>query len=174
LQIQRRVCFTLDMIDDSATIHRGRPISFIANAGSTHCNHIIHFRQHKTRTHHHTRSTMKLLLATTTTTTALLVSSAGAFVARPLPVGGGHRSMTALEAASRKPFISGNWKLNPQTKEEATKLAADIAAAVTKDSPAEVALFVPYVFIEAAQKATGGKVQVGAEVSAMQESTTTG
>jgi triosephosphate isomerase len=68
--------------------------------------------------------------------------------------------------ASRKPFISGNWKLNPQTKEEATKLAADIAVAVTKDSPAEVAIFVPYVFIEAAQKATNGKVQVGAEVSA--------
>jgi hypothetical protein len=101
---------------------------------------------------------MKLLLATT----ALLATSASAFVA-PL-VGSSVRSAFVLEA-SRKPFISGNWKLNPQTKEDATKLAADIAAAVSPDSPCEVALFVPYVFIEAAQQATKGKVQVGAEVS---------
>lgn len=104
---------------------------------------------------------MKFLLATA----ALLVSSVGAFVT-PLVGSGRSTSTTFVLEASRKPFISGNWKLNPQTKEEATKLAKDIAAAVTKDSPAEVAIFVPYVFIEAAQKATNGKVQVGAEVSA--------
>lgn len=66
----------------------------------------------------------------------------------------------------RKPFISGNWKLNPQTRDEAVQLAADIAAAVTHDSPdADVALFVPYVFIEAAQNSAGDKLFVGAEVS---------
>lgn len=70
---------------------------------------------------------------------------------------------TALEAG-RKPFISGNWKLNPQTKEEATTLAADIAAAVGPDTPdSDVALFVPYVFIEAAMDVVGGKLNVGAE-----------
>lgn len=75
------------------------------------------------------------------------------------------RSLSTLEVA-RKPFISGNWKLNPQTKEEAVKLASDIAASVTSSSPdADVALFVPYVFIEAAMGAVGGKLQVGAEVS---------
>jgi Triosephosphate isomerase len=118
--------------------------------------------EHNTRTDIHTQSTMKFLHATTTA--ALVVSSASAFVA-PLVVGKGGGSSFVLDASSRKPFISGNWKLNPQTKEEAIKLAADIAAAVTKDSPAEVALFVPYVFIEAAQTAAKGKVQVGAEVS---------
>jgi len=72
------------------------------------------------------------------------------------------RSSTQLDA--RKPFISGNWKLNPQTKSEAVALATDIAAQITDDSPdAEVALFVPYVFIEAAMGAVGDKLQVGAE-----------
>ena len=66
----------------------------------------------------------------------------------------------------RKPFISGNWKLNPQTRDEAVKLAADIAATVTHDSPdADVAIFVPYVFIEAAQNSAGERLFVGAEVS---------
>jgi hypothetical protein len=72
----------------------------------------------------------------------------------------------------RKPFISGNWKLNPQTRDEAVKLAADIAATVTPESPdADVALFVPYVFIEAAQKSAGDRLFVGAEVSRMCPST---
>lgn len=66
---------------------------------------------------------------------------------------------------ARRPFISGNWKLNPQTREEAISLAADIAAAIGPDSPeADVALFVPYVFIEAAMQSSQGKLQVGAEV----------
>lgn len=66
---------------------------------------------------------------------------------------------------ARRPFISGNWKLNPQSREEAVQLASDIAASITPDSPdAEVALFVPYVFIEAARDAVQGKLEVGAEV----------
>lgn len=62
------------------------------------------------------------------------------------------------------PIISGNWKLNPQTREEAVTLASEISAAITPDSPeAEVALFVPYVFIEAAMGSVDGKLSVGAE-----------
>jgi hypothetical protein len=89
-----------------------------------------------------------------------LAGSASAFA----PTFGVSRS-SSLEA-TRKPFITGNWKLNPQTREEAVTLASDIAAAIGPDSPdADVALFVPYVFIEAAMSAVGGKLSVGAEVS---------
>lgn len=64
----------------------------------------------------------------------------------------------------RKPFISGNWKLNPQTKDEAITLATEIAGAIGPDTPeSDVALFVPYVFIEAAHAAVGDKLFVGAE-----------
>jgi triosephosphate isomerase len=65
---------------------------------------------------------------------------------------------------ARKPFITGNWKLNPQTKEEALELASGIASQVTDDSPCDVALFVPYPFIESVQSAVGDKFPVGAEV----------
>lgn len=75
-------------------------------------------------------------------------------------------SFVSLEA-TRKPFISGNWKLNPQTKEEAIQLAKDIADAVMPTSPdSDVAVFVPYVFIDAAKQAVGNKIEIGAEVSA--------
>lgn len=71
-------------------------------------------------------------------------------------------SNTALFA--RKPFISGNWKLNPQTKDEAVALASEISKSVTSDTPdCDVALFVPYVFIEATRKSVDGKIMVGAE-----------
>ena len=74
--------------------------------------------------------------------------------------------MAATTATARRPFISGNWKLNPQSRDEAVQLARDIAAAITPDSPDEdVALFVPYVYLEAARDAVDGKLQVGAEVS---------
>ena len=66
---------------------------------------------------------------------------------------------------TRTPIISGNWKLNPQTKEEAITLATEISEGITSESPdCEVALFVPYVFIEAAIAACDGKLSVGAEV----------
>jgi triosephosphate isomerase len=95
--------------------------------------------------------------------TALVSSSAAfapSFVSRTSSTG-----TTALEMA-RRPFISGNWKLNPQSKNEAITLATDIAASVTPDSPdTDIALFVPYVFIEAAMEAVDGKLQIGAEVS---------
>jgi hypothetical protein len=90
-----------------------------------------------------------------------LVGSASAFA----PTFGGVSQSTSLEMA-RRPFISGNWKLNPQTREEALTLASDIASAIGPGSPdADVALFVPYVFIEAAMGAVDGKLSIGAEVS---------
>lgn len=65
----------------------------------------------------------------------------------------------------RKPFISGNWKLNPQTKSEAITLATDISAAITSESPnADVAVFVPYPFIDSVMSKVGGKIFVGGEV----------
>ena len=89
---------------------------------------------------------------------ALLAGSAAAF-APALTT-----SRSATELYGRKPFISGNWKLNPQTKDEAVKLAGDIAASITDSSPdADVALFVPYVFIESAMGAVDGKLSVGTE-----------
>ena len=86
----------------------------------------------------------------------------------------GGSASTQLDA-SRKPFISGNWKLNPQTKEEAVTLASDIASTITDASPdADVALFVPYVFIEAAMNAVDGKLSVGAEVRNKEQKKKTG
>lgn len=44
-------------------------------------------------------------------------------------------------------------------------MAKDIAASITDGSPdADVALFVPYVFIESAMGAVSDKLSVGAEV----------
>lgn len=97
---------------------------------------------------------MKLAVA------SILVGSAAAFAPASFGIA---RPSTQLEMA-RTPIISGNWKLNPQTRDEAVQLATDIAASITSDSPdAEVALFVPYVFIETAMKACDGKLMVGAE-----------
>lgn len=95
---------------------------------------------------------------------AALVSTSAAFA--PSFAVSRSSSTSSLEMA-RRPFISGNWKLNPQTEKEATQLATDIAASITDDSPADVALFVPYVFIGAAQEAAGDKLIVGAEVSSL-------
>jgi triosephosphate isomerase len=96
---------------------------------------------------------------------AALVSSSAAFAPSFVARTSNSNSNSALEMA-RRPFISGNWKLNPQSKDEALTLATEIAATVTPDSPdTDIALFVPYVFIEAAMEAVGGKLEIGAEVS---------
>jgi triosephosphate isomerase (TIM) len=96
-----------------------------------------------------------------------LAASAAAFA----PSDRAPRSMTALDMA-RRPFISGNWKLNPQTRDEATALAKDIAASITDKSPdSDVALFVPYVFIEAVKGAIGeSQLSIGAEVRVLSPS----
>eukprot|EP00978_Attheya_sp_CCMP212_P020235 scaffold57656_cov61-Attheya_sp.AAC.1 len=72
-------------------------------------------------------------------------------------------SHVGTELYERKPFITGNWKLNPGTKQEAEALASDVAAAVTADSPCDVAIFVPFPFIETANSAVDGKLLVGAQ-----------
>jgi hypothetical protein len=76
-------------------------------------------------------------------------------------------STTELSLAARRPFISGNWKLNPQTRDEAIQLATDIAASVQdgKSPEADIALFVPYVFIESTMNVVQNKLMIGAEVS---------
>ena len=95
-----------------------------------------------------------------TVSLASSIACASAFA----PSFNGVRSDTQLDA--RTPFISGNWKLNPQSKDEAVTLATEIASTITDASPdAEVALFVPYVFIESAMEAVGDKLMIGAEVS---------
>jgi triosephosphate isomerase (TIM) len=99
---------------------------------------------------------------------ALLLASASAFspsFVRTVHRGASASSSLALDMA-RKPFISGNWKLNPTTIEEAEKLAAGIAGSITDKSPdADVAIFVPYVFVGAAQsKAADSSLMIGAEV----------
>ena len=71
---------------------------------------------------------------------------------------------TTTELFARKPFITGNWKLNPQTKAEAVDLARGISAAITEDSPCDVGLFVPFPFIGTVQEIVGDKLVVGAEV----------
>jgi hypothetical protein len=91
--------------------------------------------------------------------TSLLAGEAGAFVSHC-------KSACRVETSlfARKPFITGNWKLNPQTKEEAIQLATAIAESVKKDSPGDIGLFVPFPFIETVQKIAGDKFRVGAEV----------
>jgi hypothetical protein len=87
------------------------------------------------------------------------LATASAFTTAPVS----NRATTELNA--RKPFISGNWKLNPQTKDEALTLGKEIASSITDASPdVDVALFVPYVFIESTMGVVGDKLSVGAEV----------
>ncbi len=96
--------------------------------------------------------------------------SIGAFL---LAVGSSHgfvantpstRHESSTELFARKAFITGNWKLNPQTKAEAVDLARAIAASISDDSPCDVGLFVPFPFIGTVQEIVGDKLVVGAEV----------
>jgi triosephosphate isomerase len=99
---------------------------------------------------------MKLTIA------SLLFGSAAAFS----PALSGNKLTSSTQLYARKPFISGNWKLNPQTKDEALELAGKIAASINEETPdADVALFVPYVFIESVMDKVGDWINIGAEVS---------
>lgn len=89
---------------------------------------------------------------------AAFVGSAAAFA----PATQTSRLDTSL--FGRKAFITGNWKLNPATRDEAVSLATGIASSVSPDSPGDVALFVPYPYLESVYKAVDGKILVGAEV----------
>ncbi|GMH48885.1 hypothetical protein TrVE_jg8750 [Triparma verrucosa] len=74
------------------------------------------------------------------------------------------RTSTSLSA--RKPFIAGNWKMNPGTKDEAVALGKEIAGAFSSSTPCEVALFAPYPFLDATVDAVGSSgVKVGAEMA---------
>lgn len=92
----------------------------------------------------------------------LVAGSASAFVSNTAAP-----RFTETRLFERKPYITGNWKLNPSTRDEAVALAKGIADTITPDSPCDVALFVPFPFIEAAQQAAGDKLTVGAEVSSI-------
>ena len=98
----------------------------------------------------------------------LSLQAAAGFVVQKGPIsaraGGSATIDSATQLYERKPYITGNWKLNPQTKAEAADLAEGIAAAVTSDSPCDVALFVPFPFIETVKDIVGDKLEVGAEV----------
>jgi hypothetical protein len=91
------------------------------------------------------------------------VGAASAFSTAPT-FRASQQRFVGTELYERKPFITGNWKLNPGTKQEAEALASAVAAAVTADSPCDVAIFAPFPFIESANSAVNGKLLVGAQV----------
>lgn len=98
-----------------------------------------------------------IIMKVSAVTLLALVGTTSSFVVN-------HNKFRETRLYERKPFITGNWKLNPGTRDEAVELAKGIADSITDDSPCDVALFVPFPFIEAAQKAAGDKLTVGAEV----------
>lgn len=106
---------------------------------------------------------MKLVSACTLLLLAL--ESSSGFIAKNDNV----RLFTSTELFARKAFITGNWKLNPQTKAEAVDLARGIAASITEDSPCDVGLFVPFPFIGTVQEIVGDKLVVGAEMVTPEE-----
>ena len=91
---------------------------------------------------------------------ALAATSVSAFS----PTAFAPRTSTSLSA--RTPFIAGNWKMNPGTKDEAVALGKEIAGAFSSSTPCEVALFAPYPFLDATVDAVGSSgVKVGAEMA---------
>lgn len=93
-----------------------------------------------------------------------LAGTTNAFVNKQIATTQSLLRFTSTELNARKPFITGNWKLNPQTKDEAVELARGIADSITSDSPADVGLFVPFPFLETVQSVVGDKLIVGAEM----------
>ena len=59
-------------------------------------------------------------------------------------------------------MMSLHLSLNPQS--EAVDLARGIADSITADSPADVAIFVPFPFLETVHSIVGNKLIVGAEM----------
>eukprot|EP00557_Chaetoceros_sp_GSL56_P010736 CAMPEP_0176480096 /NCGR_PEP_ID=MMETSP0200_2-20121128/2094_1 /TAXON_ID=947934 /ORGANISM="Chaetoceros sp., Strain GSL56" /LENGTH=355 /DNA_ID=CAMNT_0017876191 /DNA_START=1040 /DNA_END=2107 /DNA_ORIENTATION=- len=108
----------------------------------------------------------KTVSITTSTTTTTSITTASITTSTTMPTA----AITAAFGSStqlygkRKPFITGNWKLNPATKDEAISLARDIVASVNADTPGDVGLFVPFPFIETVQNICGDKITVGAEM----------
>lgn len=99
-----------------------------------------------------------------------LATSVSSFTFSPLlphSKDGGRLTFSCLN--ERKPFITGNWKLNPGTKDEVIQLAKEISSSVknsngTNGMSPDVALFVPFPFIETVQNVCGDSITVGAEM----------
>ena len=107
---------------------------------------------------------MKMILQYSATILLCLSIGVSGFASRDL-----HRLHPAFGSttelyAERKPLITGNWKLNPKTKQEAIELAKGVASSVTSYTTADVAIFVPVPFLEAVQNVVDNKFIVGAEV----------
>lgn len=103
-------------------------------------------------------------------TALVLATSAEAFAPQLLSTRcqWSRNSRTHLVATfMRKPFITGNWKLNPSTREEAIQLIKGVVAHASDALP-DVVVFVPYPFMESIQRVVGDKVCVGAEVSILE------
>jgi len=65
---------------------------------------------------------------------------------------------------ARRPVIAGNWKMNPNTIEEAIDLAKGIKEAATTQTDADVLLCVPHPYIyTVAQEFKGSNVECGAQ-----------
>mmetsp|Transcript_282 Transcript_282/g.724 ORF Transcript_282/g.724 Transcript_282/m.724 type:complete len:296 (+) Transcript_282:145-1032(+) len=94
----------------------------------------------------------------------LLAGTTNAFVNKQFTSPSFPGCTTSTELAARKPFMTGNWKLNPQTKAEAVDLARGIVDSIGEDSPSDVGLFVPFPFLETVQNIAGDKLIVGAEM----------
>lgn len=110
---------------------------------------------------------MKFSLSATTTAILGFIGTTNAFA----PSFQQQRNVisTSTELYERKPFITGNWKLNPMTKGEAIALATDIVRTMNDDSP-EVAVFVPFPFIQSVQTVVGDKISIGAEAVTPEDS----
>merc|ERR1719183_1648980 len=68
----------------------------------------------------------------------------------------------ALEMA-RRPFIAGNWKMNPETLDDAVKLAKSIAEA-SKTATAQVAICAPHPYLwSVGNEFKGSNVELGAQ-----------
>jgi len=71
---------------------------------------------------------------------------------------------TSLLMMARKPVIAGNWKMNPETMEEAMKLGKAIKEQAAGQDKAEVLLCAPSPFLNSmAEELKGSNVQLGAQ-----------
>ena len=71
---------------------------------------------------------------------------------------------------TRPPFVAGNWKMNPTTREAAIELARGVADAV-EGLPARTVICPPSVFLPAVAEAVAGRrIGVGAQTMRAEES----
>eukprot|EP00547_Thalassionema_nitzschioides_P011405 CAMPEP_0194257770 /NCGR_PEP_ID=MMETSP0158-20130606/39860_1 /TAXON_ID=33649 /ORGANISM="Thalassionema nitzschioides, Strain L26-B" /LENGTH=277 /DNA_ID=CAMNT_0038996933 /DNA_START=202 /DNA_END=1035 /DNA_ORIENTATION=+ len=68
------------------------------------------------------------------------------------------------ELSERKPFITGNWKMNPKSRTEAIDLAQGIVNCIKSDNKSDVGLFVPFPFLDSVKNVVGDSIIVGAEM----------